>query len=73
MNELGRRESSVFGINRGAGDSQFLGRFVDRNIHQHDHFMGKEDTKIRRDKNNQFVTVEHLELSPIHLPGGLFP
>ncbi len=70
---LGRGESGVFGVNRGPGDSKFLGRLVDRDTDQHDHFMGKKDTEVGSHENNQFITVEHLEPSSIHLPGGLFP
>jgi hypothetical protein len=71
VNELGWPESGILGINRGTGNSQFLGRFVNRDINQHDHFMGKKDTKLGSNKNDQLIPIEHFELSSIHLPGGL--
>ena len=71
MDELGGRESSVFGVNGGAGDSKFLSRFVNGNIDQHNHFMRKKNSKVGPHKNDQLIAIEHFELSAIHLPGGL--
>ena len=69
--ELGWQESGILAINRGTGDSKFLGSLMDRDIGQHNHFMGKKDPKVGPHKNNQFIAVEHFELSSIHLPGRL--
>ena len=63
VDELGRGESGVFGVNGGPGDSKSLGRLVNRNTDQHNHFMGKKDPKVGSHKNNQFITVEPLEPS----------
>ena len=69
--ESGRRESGVLGINRSAGDAKFLSRLVDRDIDEHNHFMRKKDPKVGLHKNNQFIAVEHFELSSVHLPSRL--
>ena len=73
MNELGRRETRVLDVNRRTGDPKFSCNLVNRDILQYDHLMGKENPKVGSDKDNEFVAVEHFELSAIHLPGGLFP
>ena len=73
VDKLRRGESGIFGVNGGPDDSKFFGRLVDRNTDQHNHFMGKKDAKVGSHENNQFITVEHLEPSSIHLPGRLFP
>ena len=40
---------------------------------QHKDFMGWKDPEVLVHKDNQFVSVKDLELSPVHLPCALFP
>ena len=51
-------ETCVFGVNGGTGDSKFLSRLVNWNIDQHNHFVGKKDSKVGLHKSNQFIRVE---------------
>ena len=71
MDESGRRESCVFGVNRRTGDPEFLGSLMDGDIDEHNHFMRKKDPKVALNENDQLIAIEHFEFPTIHLPGGL--
>ena len=45
---------------------------IDGNIGQHEHFMGGKDPEVLAHKNDEFIAVKDLELTAVHLPGGLF-
>ena len=62
----------VLGIDLFSVDIEFFFGFVDRDIGQHEDFMGGKDPEVLAHKNDKLVAVKHLEFTAVHLPGTLF-
>jgi len=45
---------------------------LQRDIGQHENFMGGKNPEVLAHKNDEFVAVKDLEFTAVHLLGGLF-
>jgi hypothetical protein len=65
---LRRGDAGIFGVDLRTRDIKFFFSFVDWDSDKHADFMRKEDAEEGTDKNDQFITVEHFQLSAVILP-----
>ena len=61
----------VLGIDLFSVDIEFFSGFVDRDIGQHEDFMGGKDPEVLAHKNDELVAVKDFEFTAVHLPGGV--